>query len=184
MVLSIEYIHELSQRATDIAYGIVAIIKKTHNYGNDQLPVNAYYQALKELKEVRKADTTSETASVTESSKGTFTLDRIWYNIKNLWKGKKKAELEETEKLEEQFHISSLLSLTEDPFRKVYLETVFDKLNPKKGLYKFGKKKTISKDLASYLLKHLRELLKNREWVLKDKKTFQVEYTKKTSEIL
>ncbi len=77
MVLSIEYIHELSQRATDIAYGIVAIIKKTHNYGNDQLPVNAYYQALKELKEVRKADTTSETASVTESSKGTFTLDRI-----------------------------------------------------------------------------------------------------------
>ncbi len=41
-----------------------------------------------------------------------------------------------------------------------------------------------SKDLASYLLKHLRELLKNREQVLKDKRTFRVRYTEETSEIL
>src|SRR6266508_2201975 len=46
VVLSIEYTYELNYRATDIAYGIVAIIKKTYNYGNDQSPVNAYYQAL------------------------------------------------------------------------------------------------------------------------------------------
>ena len=43
VVLSIEYTHESNYRATDIAYGIVAIIKKTRNYGNDQLPVNVYY---------------------------------------------------------------------------------------------------------------------------------------------
>ena len=35
VVLSIKYIHKLNHRATDIAYSIVAIIKKTHNYGND-----------------------------------------------------------------------------------------------------------------------------------------------------
>ncbi len=40
IVLSIEYIHELNYRVTDIAYGIVAIIKKIANYGNDQSPVN------------------------------------------------------------------------------------------------------------------------------------------------
>src|SRR6266498_5171815 len=41
VVLSIEYTHELNYRATDIAYGVVAIIKKTYNYENDQSPVNA-----------------------------------------------------------------------------------------------------------------------------------------------
>jgi len=43
VVLNIEYIHKLNYRVTDIAYSIVAIIKKTHNYGNDQSAVNAYY---------------------------------------------------------------------------------------------------------------------------------------------
>src|SRR6266540_2121454 len=84
VVLSIEYTHELNYRATDIAYGIVAIIKKTRNYGNDQSAVNAYYQALRELRKLRKVETASETASVTESSKRSSILDRIWYNIKNL----------------------------------------------------------------------------------------------------
>src|SRR6266542_1197723 len=82
VVLSIEYTHKLHYRATDIAYGVVAIIKKTYNYGNDQSPVNAYYQALKELKEAK--ETTSDTASIAGSSEGTSTLDRAWYNIKNL----------------------------------------------------------------------------------------------------
>ncbi len=41
-----------------------------------------------------------------------------------------------------------------------------------------------SKNLAFYLLKHLRDLLKNKEQVLKDKRTFRIEYTEKTSEIL
>ncbi len=45
VVLSIEYIYEPNYRATDIAYGIVAIIKKTRNYENDQSVVNTYYQA-------------------------------------------------------------------------------------------------------------------------------------------
>src|SRR6266542_569593 len=35
VVLSIEYTYELNNRATDIAYRIVAIIKKTFNYEND-----------------------------------------------------------------------------------------------------------------------------------------------------
>src|SRR6266542_4311066 len=43
VVLNIEYTHEPNYRVTDIAYGIVAIIKKTYNYENDQSPVNAYY---------------------------------------------------------------------------------------------------------------------------------------------
>ncbi len=47
VVLSIEYTHKLNYRATDIAYSIVAIIKKTCNYRNDQSAVNAYYQVLK-----------------------------------------------------------------------------------------------------------------------------------------
>src|SRR6266540_1437810 len=76
VVLSIEYIHELNYRATDIAYGIVAIIKKTSNYGNDQSPVNAYYQALRELREARTAESTSDTASVAGSIRGSSTLDR------------------------------------------------------------------------------------------------------------
>src|SRR6266542_1220677 len=84
VVLSIEYTYELNYRATDIAYGIVAIIKKTYNYGNDQSPVNAYYQALRELRETRAAETTSDTASVAGSTAGASTLDRAWYNIKNL----------------------------------------------------------------------------------------------------
>ncbi len=84
VVLSIKYTHELNYRVTDITYGIVAIIKKTHNYGNDQSAVNAYYQALRELKELRIAEAASKTVSVTKSSKRSFTLDRIWYNIKNL----------------------------------------------------------------------------------------------------
>jgi len=83
-VLSIEYTYEPNYRATDIAYGVVAIIKKTNNYGNDQSPVNAYYQALRELRESRAAETTSDTASVAGSTEGSFTLDRAWFNIKNL----------------------------------------------------------------------------------------------------
>ncbi len=43
VVLSIEYTHELNHRATNITYGIVAIIKKTCNYKNNQSAVNAYY---------------------------------------------------------------------------------------------------------------------------------------------
>ncbi len=74
-MLSIEYTHESNYRATDITYGIVIIIKKTHNYENDQSAVNAYYQTLRELRELRTNKTTSETASVTGSSKGSFTLD-------------------------------------------------------------------------------------------------------------
>ena len=75
VVLSIKYTHELNHRATDITYGIVAIIKKTCNYGNDQLAVNTYYQALKELRELRKTEAKSKIVSVTESSKESFTLD-------------------------------------------------------------------------------------------------------------
>src|SRR6266542_3617574 len=74
VVLSIEYTHKPNYRATDIAYGVVAIIKKTRNYKNDQLPVNAYYQTLRELRETRAAETTSDTASVAGSTAGTFTL--------------------------------------------------------------------------------------------------------------
>ncbi len=96
-MLSIEYTHEPNYRATDIAYGVVAIIKKICNYGNDQSPVNAYYQALRELRELRTTESTSDTASVTASSGGSFTLDRIWFNIRNLWKDKKKEETEELE---------------------------------------------------------------------------------------
>src|SRR6266498_1403831 len=100
VVLSIEYTHEPNYRATDIAYGVVAIIKKTYNYGNDQSPVNAYYQALRELREIRTAETVSDTASVAGSTVGSFTLDRAWFNIKNFWKGKKKEE-----EPEEKYHI-------------------------------------------------------------------------------
>src|SRR6266498_1929412 len=68
IVLSIEYTHEPNYRATDIAYGVVAIIKKIHNYGNDQSLVNAYYQALRELRRTREAEITGDTASVAESN--------------------------------------------------------------------------------------------------------------------
>jgi len=157
VMLSIEYTHKPNYRATDIAYGIVAIIKKTCNYENDQLPVNAYYQALRKLRESRAAEATNDTASVAGSSGGSSTLDRAWYNIKNLWKGKKKEE--ETEEL---YHTPlSSPSPTEDPFKKVPLKVVFDELDLKEGLYEFRKKGTISRDLASYLPKHLGELLKN-----------------------
>ena len=74
-MLNIKYTHEPNNRATDIAYSIVAIIKKTHNYGNNQSPVNAYYQALRGLKKLRTTESLSDTASVTRSSKGSFTLD-------------------------------------------------------------------------------------------------------------
>ncbi len=96
-MLSIKYTHEPNYRATDIAYGIIAIIKKTRNYGNNQSPVNVYYQALRELRELRITESGNETASVTGGSKGSFTLDCTWFNIKNLWKGKKKEEIEEPE---------------------------------------------------------------------------------------
>ena len=91
-MLSIEYTHEPNYRATNIAYGIVAIIKRIHNYGNGQSSVNAYYQALRELRKARTTKSTSDIASVAGSTEGAFTLDRVWYNIKNLWKGKKKEE--------------------------------------------------------------------------------------------
>src|SRR6266498_2568462 len=74
IVFSIEYTHKPSYRATDIAYRVVAIIKKTYNYGNDQLPVNAYYQVLRELRETKATESTSDTVSVAGSSKGSFTL--------------------------------------------------------------------------------------------------------------
>jgi len=76
-VLSIKYTHELNHRTTDIAYSIVVIIKKIHNYKNDQSAINTYYQALRELRKAKEADVVSEIASVTGSSKGAFTLDRI-----------------------------------------------------------------------------------------------------------
>ncbi len=44
---------------------------------------------------------------------------------------------------------------TEDPFKKVSLKPVFDNLNSEEGLYEFRKKGMTSKNLASYLLKHL-----------------------------
>ncbi len=77
VVLSIEYTYESNTRATNITYGIVAIIKKICNYGNDQSAVNAYYQALRKLKELSKTNTVSETASIIRSSKGIFILDCI-----------------------------------------------------------------------------------------------------------
>src|SRR6266540_561639 len=80
VVLSIEYTHEPNYRATDIAYGVVAIIKKTYNYRNDQSAVNAYYQALKELRKAKTTELASNTTSVTRSSEGFSTLNRIWYN--------------------------------------------------------------------------------------------------------
>ena len=83
-MFSIEYTHEPNYRATDIAYSIVVIIKKTRNYENDQSPVNAYYQALRGLKELRTTEPFSETASITRGSKEFSTLDCIWFNIKNL----------------------------------------------------------------------------------------------------
>ena len=83
-MLSIEYTHEPNYRATDIAYGVVAIIKKTYNYGNDQLPVNAYYQALRGLRELRTAESASDTTSVATSSGGSSTLNHAWFNIRNL----------------------------------------------------------------------------------------------------
>src|SRR6266511_2019741 len=152
VVLSIEYTHEPNYRATDIAYGIVAIIKKTANYENGQSPVNAYYQALRELRATREAETISDTASVARSTTGTSTLDRAWYNIKNLWKGKKKEE-----EPEERYHTPPPPSPTEELFKEVPLLPVFDELDLTVGLYAFRKKGTTSKDLASYLPKNLRE---------------------------
>ncbi len=180
IVLSIEYTHEPNYRATDIAYGIVAIIKKTYNYGNDQSPVNAYYQVLRELRDSRAAETTSDTASVAGSVTGASTVDRAWYNIKNLWKGKKKEE-----EPEERYHTPPPPpSPTEDEFKEVPLLPIFDELDPTVGIHKFGKEGATSKDLASYLPKNLRELLGNRERILKDKRTVRIGYTEETSEIL
>ncbi len=180
IVLSIEYTHELNYRATDIAYGVVAIIKGTHNYENDQSPVNAYYQALRELRETREVEATSDTASVAGSTVGSSTLDRAWYSIKNLWKGKKKEE-----EPEERYHTPPPPPTpTEDPFKEVPLLPVFDELDPTEGLYEFGKKGTTSKNLSSYLPKNLREVLGNRERILKDKRTVKIGYTEETSEIL
>ncbi len=45
-MFNIEYTHKPNHKVTDIAYVIVAIIKKICNYGNNQLAVNVYYQAL------------------------------------------------------------------------------------------------------------------------------------------
>src|SRR6266496_1910357 len=180
IVLSIEYTHEPNYRATDIAYGIVAIIKKTANYENGQSPVNAYYQVLRELRAIREAETINDTASVAGSTTGTSTLDRAWFNIKNLWKGKKKEE-----EPEERYHTPPPPpSPTEDPFKEVPLNPVFDELDPTVGSYVFGKRGATSKNLSSYLPKNLREVLGNRERILKDKRTVKLGYTKETSEIL
>src|SRR6266498_6011814 len=180
VVLSIEYTHEPNYRVTDIAYGVVAIIKKTGNYENDQSPVNAYYQALRELREIREAETTSDTASVAGSTVGSSTLDRAWFNIRNLWKGKKKEE-----EPEERYHTPPPPpSPTKDEFNEVPLLPIFDELDPTVGIHKFGKKGATSKNLASYLPENLRELLGNREQILKDKRTVKIGYTEETSEIL
>src|SRR6266498_2156101 len=171
VVLSIEYTHEPNYRATDIAYGVVAIIKKTYNYGNDQSPVNAYYQALRELRATREVETTSDTASVVGSTTGASTLDRAWFNIKNLWKGKKKEE-----EPEERYHTPPPSpSPTEDPFREVPLFPTFDT---------YEKEGTTDKNLSSYLPENLKEVLKNRERILKDRRTVKIGYTEETSEIL
>src|SRR6266542_1506498 len=121
VVLSIKYTHEPNYKATDIAYRVVAIIKKIHNYGNNQLPVSVYYQALRELRESRTAKLTSDTASVVRSTRGSSILDQAWFNIKNLWKGKKKEE-----ESEERYHTPSPPSSPpsspiEDPFKEVPL---------------------------------------------------------------
>ncbi len=180
VVLSIEYTHEPNYRATDIAYGVVAIIKKTYNYGNDQSPVNAYYQALRELRAARETETISDTASVAGSITGTSTLDRAWFNIRNLWKGKKKEE-----EPEERYHTPPPpLSPTENLFEEVPLNPVFDELDPTVGLHAFGKRGAISKNLSSYLPENLKKVLGNRERILKDKRTVKIGYTEETSEIL
>src|SRR6266545_4168142 len=180
VVLSIEYTHEPNYRATDIAYGVVAIIKKTANYENDQSPVNAYYQALRELKVTRETETISDTASVAGSTTGTSTLDRAWFNIKNLWKGKKKEE-----ESEERYHTPPPPpSPEEDPFKEVPLLPIFDELDPTIGLHAFGKRGATSKNLSSYLPENLREVLGNRERILKDKRTVKIGYNEETSEIL
>src|SRR6266540_351509 len=164
VVLSIEYTHEPNYRATDIAYGVVAIIKKTYNYRNDQSPVNAYYQVLRELRAIRETETISDTASVAGSTTGSFTLDRAWYNIKNLWKGKKKEE-----EPEERYHTPPPPpSPVENPFEDVPLFPTFD----------------TDKNLSSYLPENLKEVLKNRERILKDRRTVKIGYTEETSEIL
>src|SRR6266545_4724433 len=135
VVLSIEYTHEPNYRATDITYGVVAIIKKTANYENNQSPVNAYYQALRELRATREAETISDTASVAGSTTGASTLDRAWFSIRNLWKGKKKEE-----ESEERYHTPlPPPSPTEDPFKEVPLFPTFDELDPTVGLHVFGK---------------------------------------------
>src|SRR6266540_4272424 len=180
VVLSIEYTHEPNYRATDIAYGVVAIIKKTANYGNNQSPVNAYYQALRELRATRETETISDTASVAGSITGTSTLDRAWFNIKNLWKGKKKEE-----EPEERYHTPPPPpSPTEDPFREVPLFPIFDELDPIGGLDTFGRKGTTSRNLSSYLPENLKEVLRNRERILKDKRVVKLGYTEEISEIL
>ncbi len=75
VVLSIKYIQELNTRATNITYEIVAIIKRIYNYKNDSSTVNAYYQVLRELRELNKTNITSETTSVIGTNKETLTLD-------------------------------------------------------------------------------------------------------------
>ncbi len=78
--------------------------------------------------------------------------------MKNLWKGKKKEE----EEPEKRYHTPLLpLSPTENLFREVPLEAVFNQLDPTVGIYEFERKGTTSRNLASYLPKNLKELLKN-----------------------
>ena len=166
IVFSIEYSQKLNTRITNITYGIVTIIKKTRNYKNSSSAINAYYQALRKLRELNKTDTASETVSVTESNKKTFTLDCTWYNIKNLWKEKKKAKLEELKESEKCYYILSPLLLIEDLFKEVLLKPVFDPFELGEGLLEFEKRKDeemISKDLAHYLSKNLWTLLETRE---------------------
>ncbi len=139
------------QELPTLPMGVVTIIKKTRNYRNDQSVVNAYYQALKELRELSKANIASETASVTGSSRGISTLDHIWYNIKNFWKGKKKVELKETEEPKECYHIPPSLLLIENLFKEVLFKPVFDPLKLEEGILEFRKRKDegiLSKDLA------------------------------------
>ena len=95
-------------------------------------------------------DIASEIANITESSKGTSILDHIWYNIKNLWKGKKKAKLKKLKESEECYYISSPLSSIENLFKEILYKSVFDPFELGEELLEFEKKKnkeTSSKDL-------------------------------------
>ncbi len=94
--------------------------------------------------------------------------------------------MEETEEYEKRYHIPLLPSLIKDLFKEVLFRLVFNPSELKEGLLEFGKKGdkgTSSKNLTQFLPKNLRNLLQTREQILKDKRTFRIEYTEETSKI-